>query len=246
MHDIFENLDFSSLLNETQLSTETKHILNEYGLFDFVDQNQFQIDILRICSKGLGGPLNTRSLSNLPAKSWIPELEFDMRFETTNKATQGFKLAMQLWAGQDPTKVEYINSFITPNIRTLDLTGAIDLVFKMDGKWYIADYKSNRCRKDPNEKPSHTQFSKDALITEILSHHYPFQYIIYSLALHRFLQLRLGSDYDYSRDFGGVYYLFLRGMSFEGTEKGHGVYFDRVPNTAIQTLDNCFKEWNTL
>ena len=124
----------------------------------------------------------------------------------------------------------------------MDLTGAIDLVFKMDGKWYIADYKSNRCRKDPNEQPAPNQFSQDALRDEIFSHHYPFQYIIYSLALHRFLLLRLGDDYEYSRDFGGAYYLFLRGMAFEGTKEGHGVFFDKVPHTAIETLDTCFKK----
>jgi exodeoxyribonuclease V beta subunit len=40
---------------------------------------------------------------------------------------------------------------------------------------------------------------------------YVLQYLIYTVALHRYLRLRL-PDYDYERHFGGVFYLFLRGM----------------------------------
>ncbi|VEI45150.1 exodeoxyribonuclease V subunit beta [Actinobacillus equuli] len=39
------------------------------------------------------------------------------------------------------------------------------------------------------------------------------QYLLYTLALHRYLRVRLGEQYEYERDFGGVAYLFLRGMN---------------------------------
>ena len=74
------------------------------------------------------------------------------------------------------------------------------------------------------------------MLEEILSHHYPLQYILYTLALHRYLKSRLGSEYDYSRDFGGVCYLFLRGMTFN-RGSGHGVFFDRLPDAALEHLD---------
>ena len=42
-------------------------------------------------------------------------------------------------------------------------------------------------------------------------HRYDLQYQLYTLALHRYLRHRL-PDYDYRRHFGGVIYLFLRGV----------------------------------
>ena len=44
-------------------------------------------------------------------------------------------------------------------------------------------------------------------------HHYVLQYHIYAVAMHRYLQLRLGEAYSFASHFGGVRYLFLRGMS---------------------------------
>src|SRR3546814_21181514 len=41
---------------------------------------------------------------------------------------------------------------------------------------------------------------------------YDLQALIYSLALHRWLRFRLGDGYDYARDFGGVRYVFCRGL----------------------------------
>ena len=54
--------------------------------------------------------------------------------------------------------------------------------------------------------------------------------LIYAIALHRHLARRL-ADYDYERHFGGVYYLFLRGLA-ETHEPGCGVFFDR-PTAAL-------------
>jgi exodeoxyribonuclease V beta subunit len=61
------------------------------------------------------------------------------------------------------------------------------------------------------------------------------QYLIYTLALHRFLRAR-HPGYDYERHFGGVYYLFLRGISPE-RGAGYGVYADRPSATLIANLD---------
>jgi exodeoxyribonuclease V beta subunit len=56
------------------------------------------------------------------------------------------------------------------------------------------------------------------------SHHYVLQYHIYTKALHRYLSWRM-SRYDPERDFGGVLYLFIRGMHPD--HPGAGVFFDR-------------------
>lgn len=82
------------------------------------------------------------------------------------------------------------------------MTGLIDLTYTVDGRWYVLDYKSNRL-------PS---YDADALARAMAHSEYALQALIYTVALHRWLRFRLGEAYDYARDFGGVRYLFCRGL----------------------------------
>ena len=71
----------------------------------------------------------------------------------------------------------------------------------------------------------------------MLDHRYDLQYLIYSLALHRFLAVKI-DDYDYNTHFGGVFYLFLRGMN-PNHAPGTGVFAARPPLALIDQLDKC-------
>ncbi|MFP7036410.1 exodeoxyribonuclease V subunit beta [Xanthomonas hortorum] len=82
------------------------------------------------------------------------------------------------------------------------MTGLIDLTYTVDGRWYVLDYKSNRL-------PS---YDADALARAMAHSEYELQALIYTVALHRWLRFRLGAAYDYACDFGGVRYLFCRGL----------------------------------
>ena len=62
------------------------------------------------------------------------------------------------------------------------LKGFIDLTFEHDGKFYIADYKSNHLGED------FECYEFKHLILAMMDHRYDLQYILYSLALHRFLK----------------------------------------------------------
>ena len=55
-------------------------------------------------------------------------------------------------------------------------------------------------------------------------HHYGLQARLYVLAVDRFLAARL-PDYDYDRHFGGVFYLFLRGV--DCTDPKRSIYRER-------------------
>lgn len=107
------------------------------------------------------------------------------------------------------------------------LKGFIDLVFEYDGRYYVADYKSNWLGKDD------TAYSYEAMRAKILASRYDLQYVIYTLALHRLLQARLGSDYDYDAHVGGAVYLFLRGHRAVTA----GAFTDRPPRQLIEALD---------
>lgn len=69
------------------------------------------------------------------------------------------------------------------------------------------------------------------------SHRYDLQYQLYTLALHRYLRHRL-ADYDYDRHFGGVIYLFLRGL--DGAEGSNGIYSTRPQTAFVTALDRLF------
>lgn len=112
--------------------------------------------------------------------------------------------------------------------------GFIDLVFEYQGQYFIADYKSNYLG-------SHVEvYDSDSLEQAMVEHRYHLQYLIYTLALHRFLQQRI-VDYDYDKHIGGVYYLFLRGMSKTDTAH-HGVYFHKPGRDVIDQLNSLFKD----
>ena len=80
-----------------------------------------------------------------------------------------------------------------------------------------------------------TAYAQEHLQQAMLAHHYPIQYLFYALALHRYLARRL-ADYDYDRHFGGVYYLFLRGMD-PHLGNAFGVFRERPSRTFIEALD---------
>ncbi len=74
-------------------------------------------------------------------------------------------------------------------------------------------------------------------------HLYDLQYLLYSLALHKYLKQQL-SDYSFEIHFGGVFYLYLRGMSPESKIAGgsSGVFFDKVHPHYIDLLEELFSQ----
>lgn len=107
------------------------------------------------------------------------------------------------------------------------LKGFIDLVFEYQGKYYIVDYKSNWLG-DGIEA-----YNEQALNQVMCEHRYELQYQLYCLALHRFLRSRL-PDYQYETYFGGVYYLFLRGLPDKG------IFYHLPKQEFIEKLDKLF------
>lgn len=108
------------------------------------------------------------------------------------------------------------------------LTGFVDLICQYEGKYYIFDYKTNFLGE------LMADYGSDNLVEAMQSHNYGLQYWIYTLVLHRHLQ-NLLPDYHYEQNFGGVMYLFVRGMS--PALPGSGVYYTRPDYAKLQQLD---------
>ena len=94
------------------------------------------------------------------------------------------------------------------------LGGSIDAVLRVDGRYVVVDYKTNRLG-EPDQLLTAVDYRGSAMADAMLRAHYPLQALLYEVALHRFLRWRL-AGYDPSRDLGGVLYLFLRGMCGPG------------------------------
>ncbi|MGZ9121331.1 MAG: 3'-5' exonuclease, partial [Gemmatirosa sp.] len=110
------------------------------------------------------------------------------------------------------------------------LTGAIDLVARHAGRWWLLDYTSNRLGA------RRADYADERMAREMADAHYVLQYHLYAVALHRWLTLRV-PGYDWDRDVGGACYVFLRGVG-EGT----GVFVDRPPRARIEALDRLFRD----
>jgi exodeoxyribonuclease V beta subunit len=109
------------------------------------------------------------------------------------------------------------------------LKGFMDLVFEHQGRYYVADYKSNWLG------PDDAAYTPVAMRAAILHARYELQYVLYLLALHRLLKSRL-PDYDYDRHVGGAVYIFLRGVY----APSQGLHVERPPRALIEALDALF------
>lgn len=109
------------------------------------------------------------------------------------------------------------------------MTGKIDLVYAHAGRFHVLDYKSNRL----------SGYHHDVLAAAMDDSEYTLQALLYALALHRWLRFRLGEAYDYDTYFGGVRYLFCRGLD-AGDASSPGVYAWQPPRELIERLDALF------
>jgi exodeoxyribonuclease V beta subunit len=107
------------------------------------------------------------------------------------------------------------------------LKGFIDLVFRFEGRYYIVDWKSNWLG------PRVEDYGLAAMRAEMERKFYFLQAHLYAVALHEYLRLRL-PGYRYEEHFGGVRYVFLRGLDPERPELG--VFRDRPEAGTIETL----------
>ena len=113
------------------------------------------------------------------------------------------------------------------------LRGYVDLVVEHAGRWYVLDYKSNWLG------PAPADYGPEALAAAMHAGGYTLQSLIYLVALHRYLSVRL-PGYEYERHVGGAFYLFVRGID-PAAGMRRGVHFDRPTAACLLALDDCFR-----
>jgi exodeoxyribonuclease V beta subunit len=112
------------------------------------------------------------------------------------------------------------------------LKGFIDLIFEFQGRFYLADWKSNFLGDD------YADYMPECLRQAMFKSCYTLQYLIYTVALDKYLQKQI-KNYSYEKYFGGVYYFFLRRINSRAAEN-NGVYFDRPSELLLHQLQKTF------
>ncbi|THB79311.1 MAG: exodeoxyribonuclease V subunit beta [Desulfobacteraceae bacterium] len=224
-HALFENLAFNASLEEIRELTAEQLVAHGFLSTHWLDAVSLSVqDILQTALTGAG---NSFCLGDVDNRDRLNELEF--HFTVTDFASAELAATLKRQAGQ-PVLQSYADrlSTLPPGQMSGFIKGFIDLVIRHEDRWYILDYKSNFL----GDTPDH--YSGDILDHAMASHHYSLQYLIYTIALHRYLAWKM-PGYDYDTHFGGVFYLFIRGMSPEYPE-GCGIFFDRPSIGLIKEL----------
>jgi exodeoxyribonuclease V beta subunit len=228
LHDILQYSDFSA----PDWAQTCEAPLMRYGaLNDHLSAN----DLYHWLQQVVETPLTeTLSLAALNKTHTLREIEF--YFPTAVKNIHHLSNIVQQHrvnvAAQHKISVLPMH---LPSYRKIQgmMHGFIDLIFEHDGKFYVCDYKSSHLGDQLSDyKPAN-------LAINIQQNQYDLQYLIYSVALHRYLQQRL-PNYDCATHFGGVYYLYLRGMTNDQEHQQCGVYYSQISPDLLQQLDQLF------
>lgn len=218
LHSLFEGLDFTRPVDAQWVAEK----LLTHGF-----EEHWQPVLSDWLETVLHVPLGNAgvSLSQLTDKQKQVEMEFYLPVSATLTAASLDTLIRRydpLSAGCPPLDFRDVRGM---------LKGFIDLVFRHNGRYYLLDYKSNWLGESAQD------YTPEAMALAMQSHRYDLQYQLYTLALHRFLRHRI-ADYDYDQHFGGVIYLFLRGVEAQNSQQG--IFSTRPDAALIAQMDALF------
>ncbi|KPA14120.1 exonuclease V subunit beta [Candidatus Magnetomorum sp. HK-1] len=227
LHDLLEHVDFKDD-NDSKIETLITEKLSAYG-YGIEWKKTLQTLIHRVKDARLSIDDLDFRLQNISSEHQINELGFYFPVTKIQPSEITAILNSIPWVKRSKIPL-YTLEF--NEIRGM-MKGFVDLIFSYQNKYYIVDWKSNYLG------PELKDYSNKSMKRAILEHYYILQYYIYTLALHRYLKQRI-KDYDYEKHFGGIYYLFLRGLDKNSTGK-YGIFRDRPEYDAINAMDTFFK-----
>ncbi len=225
LHAIFEALEFC----DAGRDKAGEFVARELERFGFDPEWQPHVcDMLdKVLSAPIPGHEGTFSLSSLRQGSWVTELEFffPLRFITSGLLGK----CLREWSGRtDAVDLRQVIAGLGFRPVRGMLRGFMDMVFEHRGRYYLLDWKSNHLGFRAED------YSTDNLAGAMERNLYPLQYYLYTVALNRYLSLRV-RDYDYETHFGGVLYVFLRGVNPESAG-GTGIFRDIPPVGLVREL----------
>ncbi len=227
VHAALERLDWSPDALEGCASALLTELGPANGL-DAEESARLADALVRVCRTPLH-PLSGLTLSDLPTSARLPELEFDLPLADGGRpatlAELAALMAHHLPAG-DPLAAypaRLSSSEAASAVLNGFLTGSIDAALRLpDGRFVVVDYKTNRLSASAAEPLTLGHYTAPAMAEAMMQAHYPLQAMLYCVALHRHLGLRL-PGYHPEEHLGGVGYLFVRGMAGPATPVVDGI-----------------------
>ncbi|MGZ5031535.1 MAG: PD-(D/E)XK nuclease family protein, partial [Methylobacter sp.] len=219
VHDLLENNAFIDLAQHKNIAVQRDKACQRYGLK--LERPEMLDELLQaVVATPLSATHVDFCLMNLADHQCLKEMPFYLSMQAMDAAE--INHILQDTPAFQPLTAKQMCGY---------LTGFIDLVCAFPGsvtsRYYVMDYKTN----------SLPDYSPDSLTHAMREHNYGLQYWIYTVVLHRYLQTRL-PDYDYESHFGGVRYLFVRGMRPD--QPLSGVYKDRPDLERVEALAALF------
>ena len=222
LHQVFEELEFANP-DLDHRNAVIERVLKTHGY-----EAKWQDVVAQLVDRVLHVPLDLQGklrLVDIQQSQRVDEMEFYDPFEARNPQT----LESAIQASVDDAHIKSAIQQIELGSIAGFMHGFIDLVFEAAGRYYLVDYKSNFLGMNQDDY-------RPGLLKEVMEREqYVLQYLIYTVALHRYLRHRI-PDYHYEEHFGGVYYLFLRGIN-AALDKQCGVYYDRPRQALIGPLE---------
>ncbi|MCY4046291.1 MAG: exodeoxyribonuclease V subunit beta [Cellvibrionales bacterium] len=216
LHQVLEEVNFRS---PSELDALLEASLPNYQI-PTEPWHSVLLSHLSMCLTKTLAPINI-SLSDLPAT----QLKKEMGFQLYAKLHSGSHIAKLIANYRGTTQAGDFNPI------SADFTGFIDLLFCHEDKYYVLDYKSNWLGE------SRSDYQDDKMDQAIESHDYDIQYILYAVALIRMLKQKR-QDFQYDKHFGGVFYLFLRGIN---ASDDAGIYFRKPSEQTLNQWDSLFR-----
>lgn len=215
LHHIFENIDF------TNGQYWERYIHASLIRFMPKQLENYKTSLVQLLEEVLNAKIEIANqefrLSELPKNKRLNELEFDFNIPVFSTQTLN-----------SLSTTEYPFSVNSYGELEGIMNGKMDLFFEYNGLFYILDWKSNFLGD------SLDFYSKESLNAVMWENNYHLQYLIYTIAAKKYLEQRL-LDFDYDKHFGGVIYLFVRGLR-KGSNSG---IFVRKPELdRIEELEN--------
>jgi exodeoxyribonuclease V beta subunit len=224
VHTILEKIPFE-VEKRAERDALIEQLCKEYS---FDNESQFLIQqwITNTLEVPISNQLHSFSLKEIERNSQLREMPFQILVRNAhfNVHSLGDLLLKHSFPAFEPRYGKKLNQ-ITNSTLGRFLSGFIDLVVCVHGCWYIIDYKSNYLEG----------YDTLSLKSTLIEHDYLLQALLYTFALHLYLEKRL-PHYNYARDFGGVYFLFPRGMDVENRDRG--VCFERPSSELIHEFSH--------
>jgi len=216
LHQLLEQIDFAS---DARWHKEVELVLKAYIPGRLEAYTPFLLQLLEhVVHVPISINKTTFSLSKVFADRRMAELEFDFPIK-------GFQTKLLEAVVRNYAAVA-IKSFEGNALEGL-MNGKIDLFFEHNHRYYILDWKSNYLGFKIAD------YDAAGVLNAMDENNYHLQYLIYTVALKKYLTSRI-PDFDYETQFGGVIYLFLRGLRKGST---HGVFKARPSLKIVERME---------